>query len=442
MSQQRPSLVPQWFSSMADLSWRLLVVAAAVVLIGLAFRRLELVLVPIIGALFLSTILVPPARVLRRHRWPPLLATWAVFLGAVVLIGGVAALVVPSAVHQSSRLGNELNDAIHHAETWLTRGPFHISRADITRTEDQIRHSITTNQSRLVHGALTGVTVLAETLGGALLTLVLTFFFVKDGPAIGAWALELVDERRASDFREVGVRAWTVLSGYVRGTAINGLVNATVIGVGLWILGVPLVLPLALLMFVGGFLPLVGSLLSGGAAALVALAAKGPIDMLIVIGLSIVIHHLEGYLVGPLVLGRAVRLHPIAVLLALTAGTILGGVIGAFMAVPLLSVGLAVNGYYREQHRRQRLGLASERGVLLVSERPERPERAERPMARSAEDVNGGSAEQPHPPAPEQAAPQQAGPREPSPVEPSAQEPTPGEPSPREPSPREPSRRR
>jgi predicted PurR-regulated permease PerM len=180
---------------------------------------------------------------------------------------------------------------------------------------------------------------------------VLTFFFVKDGGRITAWALDLVSESRANDARAIGRRAWEVLSGYIRGTAINGLVNATVLALGLWILGVPLVIPIALLTFVGSFVPLVGAIVSGALAAGVAIASRGVAAALIVVGLTVVIHHLEGYLVGPFVLGRAVRLHPVAVLLVLSVGTVLGGVVGAFLAVPTASVLLAVNEHYRQKRR-------------------------------------------------------------------------------------------
>jgi predicted PurR-regulated permease PerM len=147
--------------------------------------------------------------------------------------------------------------------------------------------------------------------------------------------------------REIGRRSWEALGGYIRGTAVNGIVNGTVMGITLAAIGVPLALPLAFLTFLGAFIPLVGAIVTGVLAALIALVAKGGVAALVVIGATVVIHNLEGYLVGPFVLGRAVHLHPVAVLLALTTGTILAGILGAFMAVPILSILVAIVSYYR-----------------------------------------------------------------------------------------------
>jgi predicted PurR-regulated permease PerM len=350
-AQGEPAIVPRWLQVTSALSWRVLVVAGALVVVGAAFTKLELVIVPVIGALFVSTILVPPARWLRHHGWPPLAATWAVFLGGFVIVAGVIVGLVPIVTGQASALGHDLQSAITRTENWLTGSPLHLSRVQIDQAVHGVRANFTANRTKLLRGALSGASVVLQGVGALLLTVVLTFFFVKDGGEIGEWMASLFDERRSAELSEVGARAWAVLGGYVRGTAINGFVNAVVLAIGLLVLGVPLVVPVALLTFVGGFLPLVGGIVSGVVAVLVALAAKGPVAALVMVGLTVVIHHLEGYLVGPFVLGRAVKLHPVAVLLALTVGTIIGGIVGAFLAVPVASTALAINEYYRERRR-------------------------------------------------------------------------------------------
>jgi predicted PurR-regulated permease PerM len=189
-----------------------------------------------------------------------------------------------------------------------------------------------------LEGALTGVALVLEGAGAALLTLVLTFFFVKDGEEIFRSGLALIPANRATEMQTIARESWKTLAGYVRGTAINGLINALVLSLTLLILGVPLVVPVGILTFIGGFVPLAGGLVSGAIAVLLALVTKGPTAAFIVLGAAILSHNLEGYIVGPLVLGRAVHLHPVAILIALTTGTILGGIIGAFLAVPLVAI--------------------------------------------------------------------------------------------------------
>jgi predicted PurR-regulated permease PerM len=188
--------------------------------------------------------------------------------------------------------------------------------------------------------------------GGLLLTFVLTFFFVKDGDKISRWALSLFKaEHRIEDMRTLGRQTWATMAAYVRGTAANGFVNAVLLSFALLGLGVPLVLPLALLTFIGGFLPIVGAIVSGAFAALVALVIKGPLAALVIVGVTIVIHNVEGYIVGPKVLGHEVNLHPVAIILVLAAGTAMGGIIGAFLAVPLTAILIAVYNHYHQPSR-------------------------------------------------------------------------------------------
>lgn len=339
--------IPQWVSTGAAWSWRLLLMAAALYVLGLAFDKLRVIVMPVVVALFLSTILVPPARWLRQHRLPPLLATWIVFLAAVGIVAGIVIGLLPTVQHEFSQLGHELSVGVSQIKHWAETGPLHISHKQVDSYVDKIGKELKSNSTKIASAAISGVTLAAEVVGGFLLTMVITFFFVKDGSRIGQWAAEMASEQRAADLRAIGSRAWRTLTGYVHGTAANGLVNAILMTIGLVVIGVPLVLPLALLTFFGGFLPIVGAFVAGGLAALVALVAKGWVAALLVVGVTVLIHHAEGYLVGPLVLGRAVKLHPLAVLLSLTLGGILAGILGAFLAVPVTAVTASVVGYTR-----------------------------------------------------------------------------------------------
>ena len=298
-------------------------------------------------ALFLTAILAPPAHWLRRHNWPPLLATWAVFLLAIGVLVALGFWFVPRVVDQFGNVGKQASQGFNDVQHWLTHGPLHLKQSDIDNYINSAKNEVSSRQGTLLQGALTGVSLAIEVITTTLLTVVITFFFVKDGDKISNWFVSLVAEERADELCEIGRRSWEALGGYIRGTAVNGIVNGTVMGVTLAAIGVPLALPLAFLTFLGAFIPLVGALVTGVLAALIALVAKGGVAALVVIGATIVIHNLEGYLVGPFVLGRAVHLHPVAILLALTTGTILAGILGAFMAVPVLSILVAVISYYR-----------------------------------------------------------------------------------------------
>jgi predicted PurR-regulated permease PerM len=341
--------VPRWLVRWAAVAWRLLVIAATLVVIGYVFTRLRLIILPIVVALFVSTILMPPARWLRHHGFPPLLATWTVFLGSFVIVGALVMGLYTLTQGQFNSLGHELSGGVNRAERYLTNGPFHFSHKQVNDYVNQAKNFFTKNQGTIVKGALSGATIALEVVGGALLTFVLTFFFVKDGDRISGWALSLFkNPHRVQDMRVLGRQTWGTMAAYVRGTAANGFVNAVLLSMALLGLGVPLVLPLALLTFVGGFLPIVGAIVSGAFAALVALVIKGPIAALIVVGVTIVIHNVEGYIVGPKVLGHEVNLHPVAIILVLAAGTALGGIIGAFLAVPLTAILIRVYAHYHE----------------------------------------------------------------------------------------------
>ncbi|MGH9062609.1 MAG: AI-2E family transporter [Acidimicrobiales bacterium] len=367
MSDQAPS-VPRWLAGAAAVSWRVVVAVAALVLLGMAFRRLEVIVVPVVGALFITTVLGPPAAWLRRHGVPRLLATWVVLLAAAGVVAGVIFGILPGFEHELPKLSNSLAQGITKVQGWLVSGPLHLSRAQVSTSFGRVTKLLTNHQQTLIQGAISGVSLLASVLVGVLLTIVLTFFFVKDGSVMGDWAMGLFSERRARDVQAIGQRSWAVITGYIRGTAANGFVNGVVLSLTMVGLGLPFAFPVGLVTFVGGFLPLVGGILSGLVAALVALVAQGPVAAGIMVGATILVHNLEGYLVGPLVLGKAVKLHPVAVLLILGLGTIIGGAIGAFLAVPVAAVVLKVIDYYR-----------SGRGALVLP--AERPSEGPRPLA-------------------------------------------------------------
>jgi predicted PurR-regulated permease PerM len=350
----------------AAVSWRVLVIVAASALVLYLLVQLRLVVLPVILALFLSTLLVPPANLLRRRGLPPSAATAAVVVGAVLLLAGVVLLLVTQVTPQLSTLGQQVTRGIEDVQRWLATGPLHVSEEELSGTFDRLRASFGGDGRGVARGLLTGATVAGEIAAGLILTLVLTFFFVKDGDRFSGFLLDVVGEQRREDARAIGRQAWETVSAYLRGVATVGLVDAVLIGIGLVIVGVPLVIPLAVLTFFGAFFPLVGAFLAGALAALVALVAKGPLAALIVIGITIGVQQLEGHVLAPVVLGRAVNLHPVAILLALTAGAVLAGIVGAFLAVPVMAVAWTVLVYLR-QRGQEEVGEAERRTEEVVT---------------------------------------------------------------------------
>jgi predicted PurR-regulated permease PerM len=353
MAGSESARVPAWLDTAAGVAWRGLVLAAGMWLAVVVLGRLSVVVVPVIGGLFLSAILVPPARWLRSRGWPALAATWAVFLSGLAVVVGLGMGLIPLVADQLGPLRASLADSVNGVRHWLIHGPLHLSPSQVDRYAREARDRITgagvgpggtgtAIGGRVLTGAASGLRLVAHVFATLALTLVVSFFFVKDGPRMSEWIVGQFKPATAARLRAIGSRSWATLSGYVLGTAVNGFVNAVVMSVGLLILHVPLVPAIAALTFVGGFFPIVGALVSGAVAALAALVAKGPATALLVVLLTVVVHHVEGYLVGPIVLGRAVRLPTFVVLLALAAGGQLAGVLGAFIAVPLIAVTVGV----------------------------------------------------------------------------------------------------
>jgi predicted PurR-regulated permease PerM len=341
--------VPRALERSAAIAWRFVVLIAAAWFVVVALVRLRVVVLPVIIALLLSTLLAPLASWLAERGWPKLLATWTVVVGFLVLLTGIVVLLAPQVGSEMSTLGRDVREGSERVLEWLAEGPLELSQQEVNRYVDQAAEQLRANSSTITSGVLAGAVAVGEIVAGLLLTLVLVFFFVKDGKAMVEWTTSRLRPDQRHHARALSQRAWRALGSYVRGTALIAFVDAVLIGIALIVIGVPLVAPLMLLTFLGGFFPLVGAVLAGAVAALVALVSGGVLDALLVAGAVTIIQQVEGDVLQPVVLGRAVRLHPVVVLLSLTAGAVLGGVAGAFLAVPVTAVATAVGGYVREQ---------------------------------------------------------------------------------------------
>ncbi len=329
----RPLLRPT-----ARVALEFLLVAAALAVLAFVLVRLRLVVLPVILAVFVSTLLVPPARALARRRVPRALATLLVMLGSVALLAGLVAALAPTVANEFDDLGREAQAGLDQVTRFLAERPFGIGRQEVDQGVDRVIERVRENSAALSRGLVSGAVLVGEVVAGFLLTIVLVFFFVNDGARIWGWVVSLFPTSRRADVDELGHRGWRTIGGYLRGVAVVALVDAVLIGLTLLVVGVPLALPLALLTFFGAFFPLVGAVVAGAVAALVALVTTGIGAALIVVVAILVIQEIEGDVLYPLVVGRAIRLHGVAILLLLTAGSVIAGVIGALFAVPLGAV--------------------------------------------------------------------------------------------------------
>jgi len=277
---------------------------------------------------------------MRSRGLPAIAAAWIALVAGIVVFGGIITLIVFAVRGQWDALAESATDGIDQVQDFLVNGPLPIDAEQIAEAREGITDFLTSAQ--FGSGALAGVTLAGEIITGAVLTVVILFFFMKDGDRIWAFFLRYVSAPRRARGERIGTTAVTTLGGYVRGTAIIALVDSVAIGVGLAILGVPLALPLAVIVFIGAFIPLVGATAAGALAALVALVSEGPLIALIVVIIVIAVNQLEGNFLQPVVMAQSLSLHPLVILVALTAGTILGGIVGAVLSVPIAAVAWAI----------------------------------------------------------------------------------------------------
>jgi predicted PurR-regulated permease PerM len=330
--------VPSGLRLAAAIAWRALVVAAAVVALALLLARLRVIVVPVAVAILLSTFLVPPARFLRGRGWPRALAAVAVVVAALVLAAGAVAALVPGIVRDVGEVDASVRGGVDQVTELLTREPFSLSERRVEEWTDRAEDELRSRSSRLVGGLFGGAFLVLELLAGLALAVVTLFFLVKDGDRLWRSTVRLFPERTRPDVEEIGRLAWETAGGYIRGVSLVALFDAVLIGLAIWLVGVPFVLPLAALTFLGGFFPIVGAVVAGFVAAMVALVANGWVAALVVVGAIVLVQQLESNVLQPFVVGSAVRVHPLGILLAISAGGILWGVAGAFLAVPLVAV--------------------------------------------------------------------------------------------------------
>jgi predicted PurR-regulated permease PerM len=335
--------------SLAIASAQFLLIAAAVVVLFWVLGKLWSILLPIVLGLLIATVLWPATRFLRKHRWPPALAASVVLLLAVAIFVGIIAAIAPSVADQVTELSDAATTALQDVQQWLQGPPFNFGEDQIGSAVDSVINSIQDNAQNIAGYALTGVSVVGNSLLNLVLALVLVFFFLKDGPRFVPWMSAQTGPRAARHVAALSYKSWDTLSEFIRQQALVGFIDAFFIGLGLWILGVPLVIPLAVLTFFGGFIPIIGAVVAGTFAVLIALVSNGFTTALIVLGIVLLVQQLEGNVLQPIIQGRGFNLHAGVVILAVTAGSSLAGIIGAFLSVPIAALIAVIYRYIRDQ---------------------------------------------------------------------------------------------
>ncbi|WP_327416076.1 AI-2E family transporter [Streptomyces sp. NBC_01233] len=347
------SVVPWGMRVAAEASWRLLLLAGMLWVLMKVISEVRLVVLAFAAAMLVTAMLQPFVVRLRRLGIPRGLATAVTAILGFVVIGLVGWFVVWQVMENLDDLSDRVRDGINELKLWALDSPFHVTEKQITDIAKNLSETIGTNTEQITSAGLQGVTVLVEVLTGILLAMFSTLFLLYDGKRIWNWALGLVPSAARPGVAGAGPRAWRTLTAYVRGTVIVALIDAIFIGLGLYFLDVPMAVPLAVFIFLFAFIPLVGAVISGALAVVVALVTQGVFTALMVLLVVLAVQQIEGHVLQPFILGRAVRVHPLAVVLAVAAGGMIAGIGGAVVAVPLVAVTNTVVGYLRAYSREQ-----------------------------------------------------------------------------------------
>jgi predicted PurR-regulated permease PerM len=330
-------LVPRTLLRLAMWSLCLIIIGWAVFYSAQFIATLRIVTLPVAIALLFTALLFPITRRLKNMGMKPIYATWITMLIALAVLGGTGWIIGLRANDEFPGLVDQVRATAKTVEQWLYTGPLHLQPSQITTWIDEIAKQITAQRNQITQTVLTGATVALEVLTSMVLLLFVTFFFLKDGEQIWSWFLKGFGSA-APRVDRAGRAAWVTLSHYVQGTVAVAAVHGVVMGIVLVAMGVPLWAPLAVLIFIASFIPIVGIIIAGSVATLVTLGAKGPIYALIFLGILLVEQQLENHVLQPLIVGRAVRFHPLAIILVLAVGGILAGIAGAVVAVPVAAV--------------------------------------------------------------------------------------------------------
>ncbi|MET9830639.1 AI-2E family transporter [Streptomyces sp. NPDC006385] len=352
-------VVPWGMRVAAEAGWRLLVLAGTVWVLMRVISAVQLVVLAFVIALLLTALMQPSVAWLRRRGVPRGPATALTAILGFVVIGLMGWFVTWQVMENIDNLSDQIQDGIDELRNWLLNSPFHVTDKQINEIAENLREAIGANTDAITSAGLEGVTVVVEALTGILLAAFSTLFLLYDGKRVWEWTLKLVPAAARPGVAGAGPRAWATLTAYVRGTVLVALIDAVFIGIGIYFLDVPMAVPLAVFIFLFSFIPLVGAVASGALAVVVALVTQGVFTAVMTLAVVLAVQQIEGHVLQPFILGRAVRVHPLAVVLSVAAGGMVAGIGGAVVAVPLVAVSNTIVGYLRAYSREQDLRYAS-----------------------------------------------------------------------------------
>jgi predicted PurR-regulated permease PerM len=335
----------------AAYAWRILAIAALVVAVLWLTGQLLVVVIPLAVAALLTRALSPVASLLKDRGVKPGAAAAVSLISFLIMLSATIGLVGVAVAGEVDDLGPTLSEGVDDVVDWIVDdSPFDVSRSDIDGWRDRAGEALSSFVSSGEGSVLSGALLAGEVVIGALLSLIVTFFFLKDGRRMVTTALGAVGSGHRQQAERAADRGWTAAGGYLRGAAVLGVVEAGLIGLTLWIVGAGLVVPVMVVTFLAAFVPIVGAVAAGIVAVLVALVTAGTVPALVVAAVAIVVQQLDNDLLAPVIYGRALQLHPLVVLLGIAAGGSLFGLVGTFFAVPVLAVGLNAYDGFRHEH--------------------------------------------------------------------------------------------
>jgi len=335
--------VPAGLKIAGAYSWRILVVVGVLAVFIFLVMQFKYIVIPFMIAILVAALLVPLVQWLVRHRWPKALAVAVAMLGTLAIVSGLLVVVVAQIRSGWPDLQERSITAYENFRDFLETSPLHITDAQFSAWLDSAIASIQADSQVLISGALSVGSTAGHVLAGLLLTLFATLFILIDGKGIWAWIVRLFPRKARTAVDGSGHAGWITLTTFVKVQIFVAFVDAVGIGLGAWILGLvfggfPLVIPIAIAVFLGSFIPVVGAVATGALAVFIALVYLGPIPALIMLGVVLLVQQLEGHVLQPLVMGTAVKVHPLAVVFAVAAGSFTAGIAGALFAVPIIAV--------------------------------------------------------------------------------------------------------
>ncbi|MFF9362187.1 AI-2E family transporter [Streptomyces griseoluteus] len=345
--------VPWGVRVAAEAGWRLLVLAGTVWVLMRVISAVQLVVFAFVVALLVTALLQPTVARLMRYGMPRGPSTALTAISGFVIIGLLGWFVTWQVMENIDTLSSQIQNGIDDLRNWLLKSPFHVTDKQINQIAKNLREAVGANTDQITSAGLEGVQVVVEALTGILLVFFSTLFLLYDGRRIWEWFLKLVPAAARPGVAGAGPRAWATLTAYVRGTVLVALIDAIFIGLGIYFLDVPMAVPLAVFIFLFSFIPLVGAVASGALAIVVALVTQGVFTALMTLVVVLAVQQIEGHVLQPFILGRAVRVHPLAVVLTVAAGGMVAGIGGAVVAVPLVAVTNTVVGYLRKYSAEQ-----------------------------------------------------------------------------------------